>query len=368
MACCDPSPPPGEARRPGSPLEHHRSSGEPYEHPAAGCPGPPDVPCPHVPDTRAATEAPVPCTSTLQTAQQMGLRSRPAHQLATDGVLVRTKYETLPDHLQDLAVSQILSSDRFLSTAAESYTFKRRDRCLNPEPVYSPAPPSGSVEYLGEVEQRLRNCSLPASKPRFSEYSEAFAPRRHLSAPLTAVPYRPCALRPATDVLPRHVFTATSGVAGEVNPYLSTTSKDFQPVSAAAARRYRDAPSEDTFTGDPIVPEEAVPQPHWHHFTPTVPNTGLTTEIQQRYRPPRLDWCSRHNWTTEQKAPLVVPPTTRQLMGEAQFERESDNYGTGRHNSVVLSCGGLVGRQKHRRHLCNLKLEDPVEQAALNGR
>ena len=273
----------------------------------------------------------------VQTAHQIGHRWQPPYQLASDGVLVRTKYETLPDHLNDLAVSEIVSSDRFLSTAAESYTFKRRDRCLNGSPIYSPAPPSGSVE------QRLQRASPPPRRSQRSAGGETAAPRRHCNASAAALPRPSCPRRrPAADPLPRHLYTATSGVAAELNPYLSTTSKDFQP-KGSAARRYRDAPLSDHFIGDRVLPDEAAPQPRWHGFQPAVPHAGLSTEVMRRFRPPRLDWCSRHNWTTPAEAPLAVPPTTRQLMGEAQFERESDNYGTGRHNSVALGCGGLAG-------------------------
>ena len=263
--------------------------------------------------------------------------------------------------VSDLAFSEILASDRFKSTAAESYTFKRRDRCLNPEPVFSPAPPCDTVTYLKDTEERLARSSLPASRPRFSEYSETFGPRRLSCADQVARVslQRSCLSRPPTDVLPRHVYTATTGVAGEVNPLLSTTQKDYQPVSAETARRYRDVPPADPSIADALLPDEPAPQPRWHGFTPTVPHGGLRSEVQHQYRWPRLDERSRHNWTAPVESPLVVPPTTRQLLGEAAFERESLNYGTGRHNPVALSCGGLASRQQHRRQLCGLQMEEP---------
>ncbi|XP_037087400.1 uncharacterized protein LOC119107914 [Pollicipes pollicipes] len=377
MTCCNPAdgvgwerpagcssapPPPCPGADPCDPVG---TEGPPFDatHPAALCPGPPGVPCPHVPDTGPGPGVdlpPCPARPGLLTAQQIGHQRRGARDMATDAVRARLKYETLPDHLEDLAFSEILQSDRFKSTATVSYTSKSRDRCLNPEPIFSLAPPSGDVTYLKETEERVRQSTLPASRPRFSEYGEAYHPRRLSCADMVGQVKlkKPIRYMPSTDVLPKHFYTAEDGVAGEVNPYLSTTRKDFKPVSAAAAK-YRDPPSTDTFTGDLILPAEAQLQPRWHGFTPVVPHTGLQSEAQARFCRPRLDDNSRHNWTLPVEAPLVIPPTTRQLFGEALFDQESINYGTGRHNPVALSCRGLVTQQRHRRELCNLQYEEP---------
>ena len=68
------------------------------------------------------------------------------------------------------------------------------------------------------------------------------------------------------------------------------------------------------------------------------------------------------------KPPLAVPPSTRQLLGEAQFGRESGSYGTGRPSPVALSCGGLASRQQHRRRLCSLQQESqPGQPTCLPG-
>lgn len=242
-----------------------------------------------------------------------------------------------------------------------SFTMKSRDLCLNPEPIFSPAPPSADVTYLKDTEERVVASTLLPSRPRFSEYGEAYHPQRLACADMVARVklVKPNQYMPSTDVLPKHFYTAEDGVAGEVNPYLSTTRKDFKAIAPEKARKYRDKPPDGTFAGDDIIPPEAVPMPRWHGFTPTVPNTGLQSEVQARYCRPRLDDKSRHNWTLPVETPLIIPPTTRELYGDMMFDQESKNYGTGRHNAVAKSCGGLVTRQKHRRELCNIEYDPP---------